>query len=311
MHRWGRFGSIGACLAASLVSGAQPSHAQQTPIEDSGSAPRLAAALEPDTVRVGDPFTLGLSIAGPEEADVQFPPLIALGAELEQLRPVSVQWEPTGGGQWRARYRLAAWKSGTWTFPDVQVEWQGAQVALSPPPVHVTTVLPSASEGPLPLDGPRGPKRIRGFPWWLLLLLLAALLLWWLSRRLRRPDEEAEAEWTDPAVDAREALARLKRSLEQGEVDLAAFYDGLEEVLRTYLAVRRGWPPERPVREFVDEAAVDRKLAEVAAGLRSIQDRAGLVRFAHVSSAEAIALDDADACLAWVDAEEAEEAEAA
>ena len=311
MCRRVRFASIAACLVANLAGSAPPSHAQQTRSEGSGSAPRLAAALEPDTVRVGDPFTLGLSIAGPEGADVQFPPLIVLGAELEQLRPVSVQWEADGGGQWRARYRLAAWKSGTWTFPDVQVEWQGSQVSLSPPPVHVTTVLPAASEGSLPLEGPRGPRHVRGFPWWLLLLLLAALLLWWLSRRLRSPEEEEEADWLDPAVDARDALARLKRSLEQGEVDLAAFYDGLEEVLRKYLAARRGWPPERPVREFVDEAAVDRKLAEVAAGLRSIQDRAGLVRFAHVSSAEAIALDDADACLAWVDAEEAEEAEAA
>ena len=311
MRRLGRFGSATACLVVSLAGSTPLSHAQQTRVERSGFASRVAAALEPDTVRVGDPFTLGLSIAGPEEADVEFPPLITLGAELEQLRPVSVQWEADGGGQWRARYRLAAWKSGTWTFPDVQVEWQGAQISLSPPPVHVTTVLPAASESPLPLDGPRGPKRIRGFPWWLLLLLLAALLLWWLSRRLRRPEEEEETEWTDPAVDAREVLARLKRDLEQGEVDLAAFYDGLEEVLRKYLAARRGWPPERPVREFVDEAAVDRKLEELAAGLRSLQDRAGLVRFAHVSSAETIALDDADACLAWVDAEEAEEAEAA
>lgn len=311
MRCLGRVGSATVCLLLSLAGSAPLSQAQQTRDEGSGSAPRAAAALEPDTVRVGDPFTLGLSIAGPQEADVQFPPLITLGAELEQLRPVSVQWEAEGGGKWQARYRLAAWKSGTWTLPEVQVEWQGSQVSLSPPAVHVTSVLPAASEGPLPLDGPRGPKRIRGFPWWLLLLLLAALLLWWLLRRLRSPEEEEEAEWTDPAVEAREALARLKRDLEQGEVDLAAFYDGLEEVLRKYLAARRDWPPERPVREFVGEAAVDRKLESMDAGLRSLQERAGLVRFAHVTSAETIALEDADACLAWVDAEEAEEAEAA
>jgi hypothetical protein len=311
MRRLGRFRSATACLVLSVAGSTPLSLAQQTPVEGSGSAQRAAAVLEPDTVRVGDPFTLGLSISGSQEADVQFPPLIALGAEVEQLRPVSVHWEADGGGQWRARYRLAAWKSGTWTIPDVQVEWQGSQVSVSPPAVHVTTVLPAASEGPLPLDGPRGPRRIRGFPWWLLLLLLAALLLWWLSRRLRRPVEEEEAEWMDPAVDARQALERLKRDLEEGEVDLAAFYDGLEKVLRKYLAARRGWPPERPVREFVDEAAVDRKPEALGAGLRSLQDRGGLVRFAHVASAETTALDDADACLAWVDAEEAEEAEAA
>ena len=44
------------------------------------------------------------------------------------------------------------------------------------------------------------------------------------------------------------------------------------------------------------------------AGLRSLQGRAGLVRFAHVESPETVALDDADACLAWLEADEAEAA---
>ena len=303
-----RIGVAALCLLAGMAGIAPASHAQQSSGAAAAASPHSGAALAPDTVRVGDPFTLGLSIAGPSDAAVQFPPLITLGAELEQLRPVDVEWDAKGGGRWRARYRLAAWKAGTWDFPDVPVEWQGSQVLLSPPPVHVTTVLPAASAGPLPLDGPRGPNRIRGFPWWLLLLLLALLFLWWLMRRLRGDEEEDEPEWTDPAVDAREALVRLKRGLEMGEVDLAAFYDGLEETLRRYLAARRGWPSQRPVRDFVDEAAEERRLEDVEAGLRSLQGRAGLVRFAHVAAAEAIALDDADACLAWVDAEEAEAA---
>lgn len=308
MRGLGRVGSAASCLLAGLAVGALPLKAQQ----DSGreaAVPRAAAALSPDTVRVGDPFTLGLSIAGPRDATVLFPPLLTLGAELEQLGPVDSKWHAEGGGQWRARYRLAAWKAGTWEIPTLRVEWQGADVSLTPPPVHVTTVLPAASEGPLPLDGPRGPNRIRGFPWWLLLLLLALLWLWWLLRRLRRSEDTAEEEaTTDPAVDARESLARLKRHLEDGEIDLAAFYDGLEEALRKYLAARRGWPRERPVREFVHEAAEMRRLEDVEAGLRSLLGRSGLVRFAHVEAAEAMALGDADACLAWVDAEEAEAA---
>lgn len=309
MKRSGRFVVVTLGLVTGLVGLATASAAQEVSRSTPDSGPRTAAVLSPDTVRVGDPFTLGLSIAGSQDADVQFPPLIALGAELEQLRPVEVEWNSDEGGQWRARYRLAAWKAGTWKLPDVQVEMRGTEVSLSPPRVHVTTVLPAASEGPLPLDGPRGPRRIRGFPWWLLLLLLALLFLWWLLRRLGRTEEEEEEPgWTDPAVAAREALARLKRDLESGQVDLAAFYDGLEEVLREYLAARRGWPSERPVREFVDQAAEDRRLEGVEAGLRSLQGRSGLVRFAHVEAAEAIALTDADACLAWVDSEEAEAA---
>ncbi len=295
---------MGRRVCAALAVGALLGGAARAPVAQAQPRPAVAAALSPDTVRVGDPFILGLAVAGSEDAGVEFPPLLTLASEIEQLSPADVEWDPASGGRWRARYRLAAWKAGTWSFPDVRVERQGRQLTLSPPAVHVTSVLPAASEGPLPLEGPWGPNKIPRFPWWLLLLLLAMALLWWLLRRLRRTEEEEEPEWVDPAVAAREALARLRRSLEQGDVDLAAFYDGLEEVLRRYLAARRGWPRQRPVREFVGEAVAPGDPEHVELGLRTLQARAGLVRFAHVEAAAAAALGDADACLAWVDAEE-------
>jgi hypothetical protein len=264
----------------------------------------VAAVLAPDTVRVGEPFTLGLSVAAPREATVQFPPLLSLPAELEQLRPVDVGWDENGGGQWRARYRLAVWKAGSWSFPPIEVEWEGRRVELTPPPVHVVSVLPAASQGPQPLEGPRDPSSTRAFPWWLLLLLLALALLGWLLRRLRRTEVEEEEDEVDPADAARTALAALKRDLEEGDIDLAAFYDGLETVLRRYLAARRDWPEERPIREFVGTRTVTEARAELRSGLRTMQDRAGLVRFAHVEATALAALLDADACLAWVQAEE-------
>ena len=268
------------------------------------AAPRVAAVLAPDTVRVGEPFTLGLSVASPREATIQFPPLVSLAAELEQLRPADVEWSEDGGGQWRARYRVVAWKAGTWSFPPVEVEWKGRLVGLRPPPVHVVSVLPAASEGAQPLEGPRGPNAMRSFPWWLLLLLLALALLAWLLRRLRKTELEEEGHEVGPADAARAALAALKRDLEQDGVDLAAFYDRLETILRRYLAARRGWPEERPVREFVGTRTVVEARAELSSGLSRMQDRAGLVRFAHVEAAAPAALLDADACLAWVEAEE-------
>jgi len=265
--------------------------------------PRVAAVVTPDTVRVGEPFTLGLSVASPREATIQFPPLVSLAAELEQLRPAYVGWSADGGGQWRARYRVTAWKAGTWSFPPVEVEWEGRLVRLSPPPVHVVSVLPAASGGPLPLEGPRGPNALRSFPWWLLLLLLALALLAWLLRRLRKTELAEDEPEVDPADAARAALAALKRDLERDQVDLAAFYDGLESILRRYLAACRAWPEERPVREFVGTNTVVEGRAELLAGLSRMQDRAGLVRFAHVETAARAALLDADACLAWVEAE--------
>lgn len=296
-----------ACLALALVAGPPDGLAQSSPQRAAG--PRAAAVLSPDTVQVGEPFTLGISIAGPESADAEFPPLVTLSPEIEQLRTADVRWAREGDGSWRVRYRLAAWKSGTWTIAPVEVTWNGEPMSIAVPPVHVTSVLPAASEGPLPLEGPRGPRSTWRFPWWLLLLLLLALAaLRWLTGRTRNPEHEEEAPWVDPADEAREALARLKRELEEGELDLAAFYDGLERVLRDFLAARRGWPPQRPVREFVREEGGRGRPTHVAEGLRSLQGRAGLVRFAHVEAAEAVALRDADACVEWIEAEVASEA---
>ena len=302
-------GSVVGWLALALLAFG-PAAARGQPAEDGAASTRLAAAaIHPDTVQVGEPFTLGVSIAGPETAEVEFPPLITLPPEIEQLRTVEVDWGPDGEGRWRARYPLVAWKAGSWTFGPLEVGRAGREIAISPPPVHVVSVLPAASEGPLPLEGPKEPRSTWRFPWWLLLLLLLALAaVRWLANRIRKPDEAAEVPWIDPADEAREALARLKRRLENGELDLAAYYDGLEEVLRSFLAARRGWPPERPVRDFMQEAPADEGTAPIVEGIRSLQGRAGLVRFAHVEAAESAALEDADACLAWIEAETAEAA---
>jgi hypothetical protein len=280
-----------------LALGAPSLPAQQSSV-------RTAAALDPDSVRVGEPFILGLSVAGPLEAPATFPPLITLDPELEQLRPPEIEWHDERGGSWRAHYRLSAWKAGDWELPAIGVAIEGREVQVRPPAIHVTSVLPAEADGPLQLKPPREPIPHRPFPWWLLLLLLALALLWWLLRRLHGVEEEEAEEPVDPAVAAREALAALKEDLEQGRLDVAAFYDGLEGVLRSYLAATRGWPEERPVREFVETGAVARASRELRVGLRSMRDRAGLVRFAHVTAAEPAALDDADACLAWVEAEE-------
>lgn len=287
------------CLAAMLSFGA--SVAVTTA---SAQAPtRAVSVLTPDTVRVGEPFTLGVFLESPPEADVAFPSLLSLGPELEQLRPPNVSRNDVAGGS-RARYRLVAWKAGRWDIPDIVLEWDGGRVVIAPPSVEVTSVLPAEAETPLQLRPPRGPIAWHPFPWWLLLLLLALAALWWLLRRLRGPLVNEEAP-IDAGVEARAALAELRQGLEAGLLGLEAFYDGVEAVLRRYLVATKGWPDERPVREFVDAAAAGTARPDLVAGLRSMRDRAGLVRFAHVATAVPAALVDVDTCVAWVDAEEA------
>lgn len=300
--RWG--GLVLGLATCGLVGHAAPARSQEARPPGDGSAARSAAILRPDTVRVGEPFILGLSVTASRDAEVDFPALIALDPPLDQLRPPRVRWDGSGGGAWRVRYRVVAWKEGSWAIPPVVVRVGDAPVELRPPPIEVTSVLPAAAEVPLQLEPPRGPIPVRPFPWWLLLLLLAAVLLWWSLRRLRREDR-VEEEPVDPAVAAREALALLKARLEGGELELALFYDGLEETVRRYLAARRGWSEVRPVRDFVQLRRERDDVRELTRAIVAMENRAGLVRFAHLTASREAALADADTCLAWVESEEA------
>jgi len=270
--------------------------------EVSGTRARAAAALDPDTVRVGEPFTLGLSVAGAGDDELHFPPLLPLEGRLEQLRAPEVRWDG-GAGVWRAYYRLVAWEAGEWSLPGLSVATVGGDVEVDVPPVHVTSVLPPTPERPLPLEGPRGPVPLHGFPWWLLLLLLAVALLWWLARRLRERGTPSEEEWVDPAFAAREALDRLVAELQVGRLDIPEFYDGLERVVRGYLAARWGWSEVLPVRDFVHAHGTGSR-SRLRDAVLSMEGRAGLVRFAHLATSQDAALRDADTCREWVGAAE-------
>ena len=277
--------------------------AQEGPLAEQQTGQRAVAVLDPDTVRVGEPFTLAVAVPGARGDDVRFPPLLGLDGWVEQLRAPTVRWDGRAGG-WRAYYRLAAWREGDWSLPPISIDTSVGGLEVATPAIHVTSVLPASTERPLQLESPRSPRPIFGFPWWLLLLLLALALAWWLLRQWRRSEPREDEGSIDPADAAREALARLKAGLETHELDLAEFYDGLERVVRHYLAARRGWSEALPVREFV-HAGGGASASALRSEILSMEGRAGLVRFAHLAASRDAALRDAEICLEWVDAEEA------
>jgi hypothetical protein len=300
-----------ALLAVATAAGALGPGYRWAPAQEAGGAAvtrDAAVALSPDSVRVGEPFVLGISVRWPE-GEVVFPGLLDLDEELEQLEPVALAHDGEGRETWRAYYRLVAWQAGTIPIPEIAVDRSGESLVVRPPPINVISVLPADPPEPLRLRPPRPPEERRPFPWWLLLLLAALLLAAWLLRRMRKEDEAAEADvlTVHPAVSAREALVRLRAEVQGGRLAPEAFYDGLEEVVRTYLHARRGWPPTRPVRELsgARELLVSGDGREADAQLIHIQARAGLVRFAGVEGAREAAVADADSCLEWLEISEA------
>ncbi len=286
-------------LAAAIAGGAGiPVGA---PAQETG---RAAAVLLPDTVLVGEPATLGVSVR--TSAEPAFPAVLVLPEDLEQLGPPRVG--RTGDGAWRAAYRIAAWRAGTLSLPPVTVTLRdGAPVPVTPPALVVESVLPAGSE-PALLRPPRLPEVGPEIPWALLIAaLLAALLVGaWAVRRLRSRRGDGPPlpvpVLRDPLEEARAGISALRVAVDEGRIGPAAFYDGLEAVLRRYLARARGRPAGLPVRGLADDP---REAAAAAPDLAALVARALPARFGALAVGREALLSDADAALAWLDAEEA------
>lgn len=258
---------------------------------------RTGASVEPDTVRVGEPFTIGVVATTPDA--VRFPPLIDAGDGWEQLDIARIE---TGDGEARAYYRLVAWRAGELELPDLVIATgDGARrfrVRLPAPTVR--SILPAGDETP-ELRGPRGPFD-PGVPWllWLALVVLLAVIAWWWWRRRRRGPEPAvvaEEEGSDlPSERARAAIVALRQEAEAGALAAPAFYDRLEDILRVYLADTRAWPPTRPVRNARELLRGD---------MRDLHRHAVFSRFGGVDAAGTRLVADADTSLDWLDGDAA------
>ena len=259
--------AAGVVLAFALFTPVGPAAGQE-------AGARIAVALVPDTVRVGEEFLLGVTVrTGPAER-VLFPAVLSLGELLEQRGPAEVRDDGAVGRQ-RVYYRLVAWKAGSHDLPAFEValrrNGEETTLAIEPPPIHVASVLPEDAEG-LELREARPFLRLTGFPWWLALLALLALagFLLWLWRRRRRTGEPAVP--PHPAEAALRRLERLREEWMAGGMPGDRFFDRFDRAFREYAEATRGWSAGRPLRALANG---DGKLAGV---LR----RSALVRFARL-----------------------------
>lgn len=229
--------------------GARPALAQDVRDVPGGGALRTAVRLSADTVGVGEPFTVGVVATASDS--IRFPPLLETGERWEQLAVARI--ERGDGGETRAYYRLVAWEAGRLELPALQVSTgdpAGRTFGVNLPSPWVRSVLPADAED-VKLRGPRPPFSDSRSLWlWLAIAAILALAAWWWWRR--RTSRDVAVPEPVEAVSAREralaALGALRAEAAVGERPAAAFYDRLEEILRTYLAESHEWPPTRPVR---------------------------------------------------------------
>ncbi|HKW48352.1 MAG TPA: DUF4381 family protein [Gemmatimonadaceae bacterium] len=206
-------------------------------------AVQAAVGIEPDTVRIGDPFLVQIGVRAPLGATITFPQAPDSTGSVQGLDPVRVEMRPDSGGvvQW-GYYRVAAWDIGdqSITLGDVVVTLGGRtrRIAITGHKVFVESVLPADSA----LRVPKPARALYEFGtpvWWLwaalaALALLLLLLWWWLRRRKR----ERPVVVVDPFARAEREFARIERLGLVDAGERGRYVALVVEVLRDYLAAR-------------------------------------------------------------------------
>jgi hypothetical protein len=196
--------------------------------------------VTPDSVRVGDPFTVSIRVRAPQGSVIEFPQAPDSSVTVEPLDPVFIRTtaDSTSIDQ-TAEYRLTAWRIGSLpiSFPEVLVRQDigTRQVPITGVGVVVVSVLPADTAQHVP----RPPRDVfsYGLPWWvgalvgLMALALAAILWWHLRRRRYRPPVPIPT-----LVSAEREFDRIEALGLVAAGEMARHVDLMVEVLRDYLA---------------------------------------------------------------------------
>jgi hypothetical protein len=229
-------GALSVPVLAQRPASAPVSKMQLGPQDSVG---RVSVSVQPETVTVGQPFTLRLRAIPPVGRTPQPPAVPDTGGIVEPLDPAVVTRR---GDTLFVRYRLIAWQPGVLTIPIGPVLMRRDASELSVPfdaRVVVRSVLPSDSADRVA----KPPRALVAQParwwekWWqwaLGLLLLLALIF--IADRWRQRTPRVKTDAQSPLERAESAFMRLDvralPSLGEGarHVALAA------EILRQYLA---------------------------------------------------------------------------
>ena len=258
--------------------------APQTPVTQTELQVQMGFSVRPDTVLIGQPFSLFVKVLAPKGVRFEFPAGPDT-ASANGVRPVEVRGEKLVsmlGDTAVALYHLMAWDVGIQSlrFPDVRVTYQGQErrASLAGASVFVKSVLPADTT----LHVPKPARPLIVLPvfnwlrWLAIAAALAALILgWWIWRRYRnRPKPPI-----DPYVRAQQEFARIeaRRLIETGEP--REYLASMVDVTREYLAAR-----VPGVRKSNTSGELLRRMQPregVEGELPALLDRADLVKFAR------------------------------
>ena len=267
---------------------------QMLPAGANALSVQMGFRVTPDTVLIGQPFSLFVKVLAPRGVRFEFP----AGPDTTTqngVRPIELRGEKVVsqlGDTAVALYRLVAWDVGTQPLriPDVRVTFEGQErrPSLATASVFVKSVLPADTS----LRAPKPARPLIVLPvinWlrWLALLaaIVALALAWWAWRRYRnRPKPPV-----DPYVRAQQEFARVesRRLIETGEPE--EYVAAMVDVTREYLAARVPGVRKSDTTTELLGAMEPRQGIEVE--LPQLLERADLVKFARASVTEQDARD--------------------
>jgi hypothetical protein len=202
--------------------------------------------VRPDTVEVGDPFVLVVSVVVPNSARVEWPSINDTAAVVAMRAPVRVQTTPDGiSRRETAEYELAAWDVGALAIglPDPVVR-NGAtvvKVPLADARVFVRSVLPGDTAQHVPKPAKALFPRV--VPWWkrwwpAAAVIAALLLLWWFMKRRSKTVIAQRAAPVDVFARAIHDFDRLDRLALSDAGERGRAVALAVEILRVYLVSR-------------------------------------------------------------------------
>ena len=256
---------------------------------------RIGVDITPDTVTVGDRFTVIVRVRAPAGSTIEFPASTDSAAKVDlssapaiaEPRPVPAT---TAGSppemEQVAAYRMAAWDIGAQSLGLANIIVRSGVAERSVPLVSYEVFVRSVLPADTTLHVPKPARDVLAFayPWWLkwlllaLGILLAALLAWWLWRIYKRWKSRP----VHPAAFAQREFHRIEKlglpDKDQGALHVALMTD----VLRAYLAARAEGVRESQTSTELVTATSARGLLdpEWCRGLEELLHQTDLAKFA-------------------------------
>lgn len=284
------FGALLLLQAGGTVAPSAPS-APATPV----TVPiRIGVSINPDTVTVGERFTVLVRVRAPAGSTIEFPVATDSAAKVDLAADAAIaepRLLPAAAGAPREMEQIAGYRMQAW---DVDSQSLGLgpivvrsgiaerTIPLAAYTVFVRSVLPADTT----LHVPKPARDVLAFayPWWLkwlllaLGILLAALLAWLLWRAYRRWKNRP----VHPAALAQREFFRIEKlglpDRNEGALHAALMVD----VLRNYLAARvDGVRGSQTSSELVAAVRASGALAaEWTTGLSELLHQTDLAKFA-------------------------------